>query len=207
MKYKLISVLAIAFTMMFTSVSFSKVVVLFDENENTEAGNGNFPGLFVSHDAGSTVTIRNEAISGEVSVFCTPSQSYNNAIAGWSYSIDEYQYITFAWKKDGGTGIMIQLAHDTAWAYRYFSGVNVTDWEGIQLEPKIPAEWIVYTRNLRTDFGGGWNLTGVALTPWDGAGGYYDHILLHTEEDEGKITQYDVEPKGKIATVWGKIKK
>ena len=119
MKYKLTAILAIAFTVMFASASFCKVVVLFDEDEKTEAGSGNFPGVFVSHDAGSTVTItKKDAISGKVSAFCTPSQSYNNNIGGWNYSIDEYQYITFAWKKDGGTGIMIQFAHDTAWAYR-----------------------------------------------------------------------------------------
>lgn len=207
MKYKLIAVLAIAFTVMFTSVSFCKIVVLFDEDEKTEAGSGNFPGVFVSHDAGSTVIVtKDEAISGKVSAFCTPSQSYNNAIGGWNYSIDEYQYITFAWKKDGGTGIMIQFAFDTAWAYRYFSGVNVTNWVGIQLEAGIPEGWMVYTRDLREDFGGGWNLTGVALTPWDGKGGYYDHILLHTKEDEGKIAQYDVELRGKLATVWAKLK-
>ena len=207
MKYKLIAILIITFTVMFTSVSFSKVVVLFDEDEKTEAGNGNFVGVFVSHDAGSTVTVtKDEAIAGKVSAFCTPSQSYNPTIGGWTYSIDEYQYLTFAWKKDGGTGIMVQFAHDAAWAYRYYSGVNVTNWEGIQLEAKIPEDWMVYTRDLKKDFGGGWNLTGIALTPWDGKGGYYDHILLHTEEDEGKIAQYDVEPRGKLAIVWAKLK-
>lgn len=82
------AVLTIAFTTMFASVSFSKVVVLFDEDEKAEAGNGNFVGVFISHDAGSTVTVtKDDAISGKVSAFCTPSQSYNPTIGGWNYSI------------------------------------------------------------------------------------------------------------------------
>ena len=204
MKYKLIAILIIAFTAMFASVSFCKVVVLFDEDEATEAGNGNFPGVFVSHDAGSVVEVSSaEQFMGDVSVSCTPSQSYNPTAAGWEYSVDEYPYLTFAWKKAGGTGIMIQFAHDAAWAYRYFSGVNVTNWEGIQLEEDIPVDWHLYTRNLVDDFGGGWNLTGVALTPWDGDAGYYDILVLHSEEDE----VVSVTPKGKLATTWSQIKR
>jgi len=192
---------------MFASVSFSEVVVLFDEDDETEAGNGNFASLFTNHDAGSTVTVTDDdAIAGNVSVFCTPQQSYNNVIAGWSYSIDDYPYLTFAWKKVGGTGIMIQLAHDTAWAYRYVDGVNSPGWESIVIDTDLPEDWTLYTRDLVEDFGDGWNLTGIALTPWDGEGGYYDHILIHSEEDEGEIAQFDVEPQGKLAAVWAKIK-
>jgi len=202
--------LLIIFTILCTSV-YADVAVLFDEDEKDEAGKGNFAALFGSHDAGSTVTITNDdSISGKVSAFCTPSQSYNNVMNGWSYPINEgdYQYITFAWKKNGGTGIMIQLAFDSAWAYRYFSGVNVTDWPGIQLENEIPEKWMVYTLDLVNDFGGGWNLTGMALTPWDGEGGYYDHILLHTDEEEGEggIPRFSVESSGKLATKWAEIK-
>ena len=197
----------VSFTLMFASMSFSDVVVLFDEDEKDEAGNGDFSGLFTSHDAGSAVTIvDNDAIAGDVSAFCTPPQSYNHAMPGWGYSVDDYPYITFAWRKDGGTGIMIQFAHDSSWAYRYFSGENVTGWDGIQLENDIPEEWVVYTRNWVDDFGGGWNLTGLALTPWNGEGGYYDHILIHSEEDEGKIYQA-VESDGKLATTWAGLKK
>ena len=209
LRYRSIAILMIAFTAILASVSFSEVVVIFDEDEKDEAGNGNFVGVFVSHDAGSTVTVtEKDSISGKVSAFCTPSQSYNNAIGGWSYPIaeNEYRYMTFAWKKDGGTGIMIQFAYDNTWAYRYFSGVNVTDWPGIQLEDDIPEDWMVYTRDLVKDFGGGWNLTGIALTPWNGKGGYYDYILIHTEEGEGRIAQIAVEPRGKLATVWARLK-
>jgi hypothetical protein len=188
-------------------VAFAKMVVLFDENDASEAGGGDFPAIFGSHDAGSVVEISSaEMFNGKVSASCTPSQSYNNAVGGWEYSIDEYPYLTFAWKKDGGTGIMIQFAHDTGWAYRYFSGVNVTNWEGIQLEEDIPTDWMLYTRNLVEDFGGGWNLTGVALTPWDGNAGYYDYLILHTEPDETELNDTAVTPQRKLATTWSQIK-
>ena len=183
--------------------AFVDVVVLFDENGASEAGGGDFPGIFGSHDAGSIVEVSSdEKYMGSVSVACTPSQSYNNAVSGWEYSIDEYPYLTFAWKKDGGTGIMIQFAYDTTWAYRYFSGVNVTDWPGIQLEEDIPTEWMLYTRNLVEDFGGGWNLTGIALTPWDGNAGYYDSIILHSDPEPPTA----VTPGGKVAVTWAQIK-
>jgi len=201
---KVFSTLLIISLLIVCPVAFAKMVVLFDENDASEAGGGDFPAIFVSHDAGSVVEVSSaEQFMGDVSVSCTPSQSYNPTAAGWEYSVDEYPYLTFAWKKAGGTGIMIQFAHDAAWAYRYFSGVNVTNWEGIQLEEDIPVDWHLYTRNLVDDFGGGWNLTGVALTPWDGDAGYYDILVLHSEEDE----VVSVTPKGKLATTWSQIKR
>jgi hypothetical protein len=201
-------VLTITLALAFASTGLGEFVIIFDEDAKDEAANGDWSAIFVSHDAGSTVTVTDdESISGEVSAFCTPSQSYNPTVSGWQYSIDDYPFITFAWKKDGGTGIMVQFAHDNAWAYRYFSGVNVTNWAGIQLEDDIPDEWMVYTRNWEDDFGGGWNLTGIALTPWDGAGGYYDHIMIHSEEHEGEIAQQAVEPVSKLATTWAGVKR
>jgi len=203
----LTAILVIALALTFISSSFAEIVVLFDEDAEDEAGKGDFVSLFIKHDAGSTVTVtKDDAISGKVSAFCTPSQSYNPNMAGWGYSIDDYHFISFAWKKDGGTGIMLQLANNGNWAYRYFSGVNVTNWEGIQLEYDIPEDWMVYTRDLTVDFARGWNLTGVALTPWGGEGGYYDHMILHSKERESKIVRNPVEAKGKLATAWGNIK-
>lgn len=208
MKLKSIALMVIMFSTMLTFASFAEIVIIFDEDAKNEAGNGNFVSAFVSHDAGSTVTVVNDTfISGKVSAFCTPSQSYNPNIAGWGFSVNEYPYITFAWKKDGGTGIMIQLAYNGTWAYRYYSGVNVTNWPGIQLEKDIPKDWILYTRDLTEDFAKGWNLTGLALTPWDGKGGYYDLIMMHSEPDEGKkAVAKAVEARRKLTTAWAKIK-
>ncbi|MBD3184749.1 hypothetical protein GF312_20880 [Candidatus Poribacteria bacterium] len=184
-------------------MAFADMVVLFDENTASEAGGGDFPALFPNHDADSVVEIsETESFAGSVSVLATPSQSYNNIIEGWEFPVDDYPYLTFAWKKDGGTGIMVQFAFDTTWAYRYYSGVNVTDWPGIQLEDTIPEDWMMYTRNLVDDFGGGWNLTGIALTPWDGEAGYYDFMILHSDPEPPTA----VEAEDKLTTTWGKMK-
>lgn len=193
-----------SFTMLFVSIGFGDVVVLFDEDGNDEAGDGGFAGLFTSHDGGSTVTITDEdSISGKVSAFCTPQQSYNNVMAGMSYSIDEYPYITFAWRKDGGAVIVLQLAHDTAWAHRYYSGGPIP-WEpGIQLSESIPEDWVLNTRNLVEDFGADWNLTGIAFSPWDGNAGFYDFMVLHSDPEPPTA----VEPgDGKLLTTWAGLK-
>ncbi len=72
---------------------------------------------------------------------------------------------------------------------------------------EIPEDWILYTRDLTKDFAKGWNLTGLALTPWDGKGGYYDHVMLHSKPDEGKIAGAKaVEARRKLTTVWARIK-
>lgn len=208
MKLIFSAILMVAFLASFVSASFAEVIVLFDEDAKTEGGKGGFAALFGSHDAGSTITItKDEAISGKVSAFCTPQQSYNNAMAGWNYPIDEHPYITFAWKKDGGKIIMLQLAYNSNWAYRYHDGDNAAPgWPSTQLSKDIPKDWVVYTRDLRKDFAKGWNLTGFAFTPWDGVGGYYDYLILHSKENEGKIVGKAVETKGKLSTEWGKIK-
>jgi len=206
---KLFSIIAIIAAMLIMApVAFGKVIVLFDENAATEAGAGDFAALFGSHDNDSVVEISSDAHTGSVSAFCSPTQSYNNVMADWSFPIDETPFLTMAWKKDGGAIIMIQMAHDTAWAYRYYDGDNSEGvgptWEGIQLEAEIPTNWRMFTRNLVDDFGAGWSLTGLAFTPWDGNGGYYDHIVLSTTEDEGQTA---VAPAGKTAATWGDIKR
>lgn len=187
-----------------SSIAFAKVIVIFDENSATEASAGKFAEGFISHDAGSVVeVVTNEKFAGKSSIFCTPSQSYNPNMPGWGFPIDETPYMTFAWKKDGGTGIMIQLAYNATWAYRYFSGVNVTNWPGIQLEEEIPKTWKMYTRDLTKDFAAGWNLTGMALTPWDGNAGYYDFIILHSDPNPPMTAVF---AKNKVIKTWALIK-
>jgi hypothetical protein len=203
-------------------------MVLFDEDEKDEAGDGDFVGKFVSHDAGSTVTITDEdAFSGKVSAFATPAQSYNSQMQGWSFKIvenpkanDEYRYISLAWKSNGGTGIMIQFPDNGAWGAvtvpcidppavgtrRYISGVNVTGWSGVCVDEDIPDEWTVIQRDLFEDFGS-FTMTGMALTPFSdgGAGDYYDAIMLAAKETE-LPNVFAVSSEGKMTTLWAKIK-
>jgi hypothetical protein len=207
---KLFSVIALivaAFLIMVPG-SFAKVIVLFDENAASEASAGKFVEGFTSHDAGSTVSIvTTTAFMGKSSLLVTKQQSYNSDL-GWKFPIDETPYMTIAWKKDGGNIIMIQMAYDKNWAYRYYFGDNSAGkgptWEGIQVDKAIPADWKMFTRDLTKDFKKGWNLTGLAFTPWDGNGGYYDFILLHSDPTPPTTA---VESAGKVATTWGDMKR
>jgi hypothetical protein len=201
-------ILMIIFTVTFSLTSYGEIIVLFDENTKDEAGAGNIAGLFTSHDAGSAIAIEKDAISGKSCITCTGQQSYNSNM-GWKYPIDKTPFMTFAWKKDSGKVIMIQMAYDNNWAYRYHCGDNTAGngptWASTELDAKVPKDWTVYTRDLSKDFKGGWNLTGLALTPWDSKG-YYDFLLLSTTAKEVKIIGKAVEANQKVATAWGNIK-
>jgi len=205
------------------------LMVLFDEDAPDEAGKGNFVPLFISHDAGSTVTVTNQdAFTGKVSAFTTPAQSYNNNMTGWRFIItdkptgkDQYRYIRFAWKADGGTGVMIQFPDNGNWGAvttpcvgppapgtrRYIAGVNVTGWSGVCVDNSIPTEWTVIQRDLFDDFGT-FTMTGMALTPFSdgGKGDYYDSIMLAAKETEFPKLGIAVSPRDKLAALWAEIK-
>jgi hypothetical protein len=202
---KLFSIITIFVALlMIAPMSYAKVIVLFDENAATEASAGKFAEGFTTNDAGSTVTIAKQGFTGKSSVFATPSQSYNPTMANWKFPVNDTPWMTFAWKKDGGTGIMLQLNLSGGW-YRYFSGVNVTNWvPAIELDKAIPTDWKSYTRDLTKDFAKDLTFDGMALTPWDGVGGYYDYIILSTTEAEGKTA---VEAGNKLTTTWGSMKR
>jgi hypothetical protein len=128
-----------------------------------------------------------DRFSGRCAVRVTPQQCFTSRMKGWSYPIVEkpqpgqYRYIRFAWKKDGGNGIMMQLCginDPSTWGHRYVAGQNVVNWQpALVFTPNVPAKWELVTRDLFKDFGG-FTLTGIALTPMDGTAGFYDHIYL-----------------------------
>lgn len=217
-------VLTAAFAAICSSV-IADTVVLFDENAATEAGKGDFAALFGSHDAGSTVTVVDTApYKGKYCVFATPSQSYNNMMTDWNFPIKEnpgageYRYIIFAWKSDGGRGVMVQFPDNgncgavttpcvdppAPGTRRYIAGENVTGWSGICVSDEIPTSWTVVERDLFSDFGE-FVITGMALTPFtdDGAGDYYDMIMLGSEPLSESTA---VESIGKITATWGELK-
>jgi hypothetical protein len=215
--------LTLTFCMIFCASTFAATMVLFDEDAATEAGKGDFAALFGSHDAGSTVTVTSDdAYTGSVSVFVTPSQSYNSQMTDWNFPIrenpgaGEYRFIAFAWRSDGGTGVMVQFPDSGAWGAvttpcvdppavgtrRYVAGENVTGWSGVCITDQVPEDWTVVERDLFADFGE-FTITGMALTPFDdgGSGDYYDSIRISSSP----ITA--VEPDDtKLAVTWGSLK-
>jgi hypothetical protein len=134
--------------------------------------------------------------TGLTAMRVTQIQKYQPQIPGWGYKIvekpanpGEFRYLRFAWRKLGGTGIMVQF-HDEkqTWSVRYVAGPNTVGWGAKSVAEKAPEVWTVVTRDLFSDFGE-LKLTGIAFTPMDGDGGLFDHVLLgRTEADLDKAT-------------------
>jgi len=135
---------------------------------------------------GSVIREDRDVFTGVEAARVTPLQRYSSRIPGWGYRIvetpknpGEFRYLRFAWKKIGGSGIMLQL-HDNAksWFHRYYAGRNAMGWApATSVSDQLPGEWEVVTRDLFKE-AGAFTLTGIALTPFDGTAGLFDHILL-----------------------------
>ncbi len=133
-----------------------------------------------------------EKYSGAFSVKVTPDQRYNPALPTLGVQIrenpgpGEFRYLRFAWKKQGGQTICLQLNHDGHWGpvgdkpgkFRYHAGPSGELFGGsIGVDANLPASMTVVTRDLFADFGE-FTLTGLALTPVDGDYALFDHIYL-----------------------------
>jgi hypothetical protein len=158
------------------------VVVLLDEDteplypllDNAVAGE---PGTVAREDR--------DVFAGAEAVRVTPLQKYQPNIPGWAFKVvaapgaGEFRYVRFAWKKLGGSGVMVQL-HDAdkqGWGLRFHLGVNGPGWVSKSLGEKVPAEWQLVTRDLFQEFGAV-TVSGIALTAMDGEAALFDHVLL-----------------------------
>ena len=160
-------------------------------------------------------------------------QRYND-VAPWTFKIaenpkadDEFRYITFAWKKNGGRGILLglhgypeansRLNHFVAreggdyngGKVHYHAGAKVFNWPfwspSIQVSKSVPTKWEKHTRDLFKDWKA-FTLTGIAFSAWpDGndIGGFWDHVVLHQNPE----IKTSVESKDKLTTKWAKLKK
>ena len=132
--------------------------------------------------------------SGKASLAISPPQRWNLQIPGWEYPIaenpgpGEFRFLRFAWKSQGGQGVMIELAGDGKWPpadkplWRYYAGKNTTGWEAVQVSDEAPGEWVVVTRDLWSDFGP-FTLTGIAPTAIGGKA-LFDRIELLRAPDD-----------------------
>ncbi|HVV99263.1 MAG TPA: NPCBM/NEW2 domain-containing protein [Planctomycetaceae bacterium] len=100
----------------------------------------------------------------------------------------EYRFVRFAWKKKGGELMMVQFAghrpgapppNDFQTALRYEAGKKSNGWvlPAIKVDPELPREWKVVTRDLFADYGE-FTITGMALAPQDGEYGLFDHVVF-----------------------------
>jgi putative heme-binding domain-containing protein len=157
--------------------------VLVDENLDlvTHLNQGDGAAEFESQDV----------LNGKVSLRISPPQRFSPQIAGWNFPIrekpgpGEYRYLRFAWKTDGGDGVMLELADRGQWprpdraTRRYFAGRNTTGWHATEVSPSAPSKWTEQTRDLWADFGD-FTLTGIAPTAIGGPA-LFDRVELLQE--------------------------
>jgi putative membrane-bound dehydrogenase-like protein len=132
-----------------------------------------------------------DVLNGKVSLRITPPQRFSAKIAGWSFPIrekpgpGEYRYLRFAWKTDGGDGVLLELADKGKWprpdqpTRRYFAGKNTTGWHATRVSSSAPSKWTEQTRDLWADFGD-FTLTGIAPTAIGGPA-LFDRVELLQE--------------------------
>ncbi|MEX2111548.1 MAG: hypothetical protein WD845_00080 [Pirellulales bacterium] len=147
---------------------------------------------------GQASLVADQKYSGLASIRVTPDQKFNPALPGLNVKIrefpapGEYRYVQYAWKKQGGQSICLQLNHDGKWGpdgdgqpkFRYHAGSGGEVYGGsIAVDENLPAEFTVVTRDLFADFGE-FTLMGLALSPVDGEAGLWDHIYLGTQPED-----------------------
>jgi len=141
------------------------------------------------------------------------NQKFNPNIPGWAFDIvpdatgdNEFQYITFAWRKEGAAGIQLQLsAQPGGWSHRYHAHTNLKGWNpSIEVTGDDPSGWQVFTQDMVEDWGE-MVLNGMAFTPGSGDFGLFDHVVLH-QSPEDPLASKAVDAKGKSAAVWASIK-
>ena len=123
-----------------------------------------------------------EKYAGNASVRVTPDQRFNPSLPTLGVKIrkdpgaGEYRYLRFAWKKQGGNQLCLQLNHDGAWGptpggaaaeFRYHAGPAECYGASLRVQSRVPNRMTVVTRDLYADFGE-FTLNGLALSPVDG---------------------------------------
>jgi hypothetical protein len=142
---------------------------------------------------GAATLLADDKYSGAASVKVTPGQKFSRMLPGLTAKIrenpgpGEYRYLQFAWKKQGGQRIGLQLGHDGKFGpqdgkpqlFRYDASPAPEPSFGgaVRVAGALPGGFVVVTRDLFADFGE-FTLTGVALAPLDGEFALFDHIYL-----------------------------
>jgi hypothetical protein len=144
-------------------------------------------------EGGGEATLETAAkYTGTASLKVTPDQKYSSALSNLSVKIrrnpgpGEYRFLTFAWRKRGGSLICLQLNHDGKWGptddnpaeFRYDAGSGEESYgAAVRVDVNLPTDFVVVTRDLFADFGE-FTLTGLGFSPQDGDHALFDHIYL-----------------------------
>ncbi len=149
---------------------------------------------YLNQGSGQVSLVEDDKHTGKTALKVTPEQRFNDKLPLLGVKIrqnpgpGEYRYLRFAWKKQGGQSICMQLNHDDAWGptdasrpnakFRYHAGPGGECYSAsVLVDEKLPTSWVVVTRDLFEDFGE-FTLNGLALSSIDGDFALYDHIYL-----------------------------
>jgi hypothetical protein len=143
---------------------------------------------------GKAVPENRDKFSGQTCLRVNGDQKFNAKLPMLSLKVrenpgpGEVRYIRFAWKKNGGNTICLQLNHDGTWGpggtgregakFRYHAGPGGECYGGsLVIDEKLPAKFEVVTRDLFADFGE-FTLDGLAFSAVDGQAAFFDHLYL-----------------------------
>jgi hypothetical protein len=143
---------------------------------------------------GRAVPESREKFSGQLCLRVNGDQKFNPKLPNLGVNVrenpgpGEVRYIRFAWKKQGGNTICLQLNHDGTFGpggtgregakFRYHAGPGGECYGGsLVIDEKLPAKFEVVTRDLFADFGE-FTLNGLAFSPVDGQSALFDHLYL-----------------------------
>ncbi|QDU28504.1 hypothetical protein ETAA8_36050 [Anatilimnocola aggregata] len=143
---------------------------------------------------GKAVPENRDKFSGQVCLRVNGDQKSNAKLPMLGLNVrenpgpGEIRYIRFAWKKQGGNTICLQLNHNGAWGpggsgregakFRYHAGPGGECFGGsLAIDDKVPAKFEQVTRDLFADFGE-FTLTGMGFAAVDGQAALFDHIYL-----------------------------
>ncbi len=146
---------------------------------------------------GQAMLERVDRLTGTAALRVTQQQKFRAKLPSLGVKIaenpgeGEFRYLRFAWKKQAGSSLMLQLNANGAWgpkpgepgpAYRYLAGADVPTLAALKVSEKLPHDWVVVTRDLFADFGA-FELTGLAFTPQVGDGLFDGIYLARTQND------------------------
>jgi len=151
---------------------------------------------------GKAEVVDTDCYLGAVSLKVTPSERGSARLWNTPLAIrerprlGEYRYLRFAWKKQGGERIALQIGHDGRFgpddpketapgkSFRFDAGRGAASFgAAIRVANKPPSEWTVYTRDLYAEFGN-FDLTGLSFAALDGDHALFDHLYLARTLDD-----------------------
>ncbi len=156
------------------------VVELLDENVATiiEAIAG-------TADQADLKVERGDVYTGLESLKQTGQERHIGTLKGWGFKIvekptgaNEFRFIRFAWKKEGGGSVLLGFANDNSWSgKRYAAGEYGLGAQGVKIAEKAPVEWTVVTRDIYKDFGA-FGLTGILFSSAGAGTSRFDQVIL-----------------------------